>query len=57
MPTVHCQCGANYKVAAAALGKRARCKKCGQVFKLEIRDELDELMSLADLDNLSHTTT
>jgi hypothetical protein len=30
--TAVCHCGAKYKVAASAAGKKARCKKCGEVF-------------------------
>ena len=30
-----CPCGARYHVDEASVGKRAKCKKCGVVFKLE----------------------
>jgi hypothetical protein len=34
MPRVACECGATYNVAADQLGKRGRCKKCGNLFDL-----------------------
>lgn len=32
MPIHHCTCGAKYRLPDEAVGKRARCKKCGQAF-------------------------
>jgi hypothetical protein len=57
MPTVVCQCGAKYKVAESALGKRARCKKCGQVFSIETDADSDKPVSLADLTELARGET
>ena len=31
MPTCRCQCGTGYRVADTAIGKKAKCKKCGAV--------------------------
>ena len=56
MPIVFCDCGVKYKVDHASLGKRARCKKCGQVFELAIRDDSEEPFTLADLDELADGT-
>ena len=39
MPSVSCHCGARYKVGESSLGKKAKCKKCGKVFTLELVDE------------------
>lgn len=41
-----CSCGARYKFPDSALGKRAKCKKCGAVFTLEVEDE--GIFALAD---------
>ncbi|MBI4717655.1 MAG: hypothetical protein HY763_07620 [Planctomycetes bacterium] len=35
MPTHRCQCGATYRFAAEAAGKKAKCNKCGAVFQLD----------------------
>jgi len=45
-----CSCGARYKFPDSALGKRAKCKKCGEVFTLEVVDEVEEdgIFALAD---------
>ncbi len=34
-----CSCGARYKFPDTLRGKRAKCKKCGEVFTLEVEDE------------------
>ncbi|RJP42402.1 MAG: hypothetical protein C4547_00650 [Phycisphaerales bacterium] len=34
MPKVRCQCGATYRVDENAVGRKARCKACGQVFQV-----------------------
>jgi len=39
MPTCPCQCGAKYRVAEAAVGKKAKCHKCGAVFVLQEEDD------------------
>ena len=39
MPKCRCACGAKYRVAEEAIGKNAKCKKCGAVFTLEPVDE------------------
>ena len=39
MPKCRCPCGAKYRVAEEAIGKNAKCKKCGEVFTLEPEDE------------------
>lgn len=38
MAKCFCPCGAKYKVPDASVGKKARCKKCGEVFRLEEED-------------------
>ena len=53
MPTVYCKCGAKYKVPESSLGKRARCKKCGETFKVEVREDADQMLSLEDLADLA----
>ncbi|MBI1826627.1 MAG: hypothetical protein HY287_13450 [Planctomycetes bacterium] len=45
MPSVMCECGARYKVADASLGKKSKCKKCGNVFTLKAED--DGIFSIA----------
>lgn len=39
MPTQHCECGAKYRFPESAIGKRAKCKKCGTVFKIQPEEE------------------
>ena len=40
MPVHKCSCGAKYKFAEDARGKKARCKKCESVFRLgEVEDD------------------
>ncbi len=39
MPTQHCTCGAKYRFPDSALGRRAKCKKCGVLFKLTGKDD------------------
>lgn len=39
MTSCSCPCGAHYKVDENSLGRRAKCKKCGVVFKLEPEDQ------------------
>lgn len=39
MPTQRCPCGAKYRFPDSALGKRAKCKKCGAVFTLEPEED------------------
>lgn len=39
MPSLTCTCGARYRFDASAVGKRAKCKKCGAVFTLEVPEE------------------
>ncbi len=38
MPSFRCECGAKYKFPDSALGKKAKCKKCGVVFRLKPPD-------------------
>ncbi len=40
MPTQYCECGAKYRFPDSAVGKRAKCKKCGTI--LVLRAELDD---------------
>ncbi len=35
MPRCECSCGAKYKLPDSAVGKKAKCKKCGEVFVVE----------------------
>ncbi len=35
MPSQRCPCGVTYQFPQSAIGKRARCKKCGLIFLLE----------------------
>lgn len=49
MPTAKCQCGARYKVPESAAGRRARCKKCGQVFTVPAKAPEPATIELADL--------
>ena len=46
MPVAQCTCGARYKVPAGAEGRKARCKKCGKVFRIPARR--DGTIPLAD---------
>jgi hypothetical protein len=39
MPTQRCECGAKYRFPESAVGKRAKCKKCGTIIVLEGEDE------------------
>lgn len=39
MPKTRCVCGAKYRFPETSIGKRARCKKCGAIFRLEPQDE------------------
>lgn len=39
MPTLRCECGAKYRFPESAIGKRAKCKKCGTIIVLEGEDE------------------
>ena len=58
MPTIHCQCGAKYRFPESARGRNARCKKCGNEFRLEeddagtipIATDLDPVLDLAPPD-------
>jgi hypothetical protein len=43
-----CQCGQKYKVPDSAVGRRARCKKCGETFTVSAPLSLDD----ADSDDL-----
>ena len=56
MPTQHCECGAKYRFSESAIGKRARCEKCGTIITLQpeenalpvpLADEPDRLGDLA----------
>ncbi|MDO8632069.1 MAG: hypothetical protein Q7R41_16420 [Phycisphaerales bacterium] len=38
MPKLQCVCGAKYRFADSAVGKKAKCKRCGAVFTLEADD-------------------
>jgi len=46
MAICRCSCGAKFKVPDESLGKKAKCKKCGSVFKLTEEDE--GLIPIAD---------
>lgn len=35
MPSQQCQCGVTYQFPRSAIGKRAKCKKCGLIFLLK----------------------
>lgn len=52
MPKVACGgCGAVYTLPDAAVGRRARCKKCGQVFRVGARPAADpDVIPFADDD-------
>lgn len=51
MPTQHCECGVKYRFPESAIGKRAECKKCGAIFKIQPEVE-QETIPLADEDPL-----
>ncbi len=46
MATCRCPCGASYRVPDSALGRQAKCKRCGSYFTLEAED--DGLFTIAD---------
>lgn len=46
MPSCTCVCGARFRFAEESIGKKAKCKKCGVVFTLEVSDA--GLIPLAD---------
>lgn len=46
MPKQHCTCGAKYRFDDSAVGRKARCKKCGRVFTIT-PDEADGTIPLA----------
>jgi len=47
MPTRECKCGARYRFPESAVGKRAKCQKCGTVLILEA--EADQgVLAIAD---------
>ncbi len=39
MPKLTCQCGAKYRFAETAIGKKAKCKKCGTILTIEAEDQ------------------
>ncbi len=39
MPRVFCPCGTAYKIAEASIGKKAKCKKCGETFELKLPED------------------
>lgn len=43
MPTQRCECGAMYRFPESAVGKRAKCKRCGTVLTLTGDDELSPI--------------
>lgn len=49
MPTIHCKCGAAYRFPESAVGRRARCKKCGNEFRLE-EDDIGTIPIANDLE-------
>ena len=49
MPTQHCECGAKYRFPETAIGKRAKCKKCGTVITLQDEED-DGILALAPED-------
>lgn len=51
MPTQRCECGVKYRFPESAIGKRAKCKKCGTIFRIQPEDE-PETIPLADEDPL-----
>lgn len=53
VPKVSCSCGKKYTVPESALGRRARCRQCGEVFELRIDNKVDEVPELIDLDGLA----
>ncbi|MHC5110689.1 MAG: hypothetical protein ACYTHJ_12535 [Planctomycetota bacterium] len=38
MPEFVCSCGTKYKLPDSAIGKKAKCKKCGNIFKVEAEE-------------------
>ena len=48
MPTQRCECGAKYRFPESSLGKRAKCKKCGAVFKLTGKED-DGTIPICDM--------
>lgn len=54
MLTAHCECGARYKLPETSAGKRARCKKCGQVFEVPAPEAGDAgIIPFSDFDALA----
>lgn len=49
MPKVQCSCGAKYRFDGAAVGKKARCRKCGEVFTVPDEDREVGPIALADV--------
>lgn len=47
MPSVSCSCGARYKIAESSIGKKAKCKKCGETFELKLPEEAEPI-AIAD---------
>lgn len=43
MPTQRCECGAMYRFPESAVGKRAKCKRCGTVLTLTGDDEISPI--------------
>lgn len=39
MPKFQCACGAKYRFPDSAMGKKAKCKRCGVVFTLEVDED------------------
>ena len=57
MPAVSCHCGARYNVPASAIGRRWRCKKCGEQFEIRPAAVPDQAVSLDDLSALERGST
>ena len=68
MPTQHCDCGARYRFPDTAIGKRAKCKKCGTILTLVDEDDLapipiagnpfaDEVANAVQQEKSTHAST
>ena len=45
--TISCQCGKKYSVPEATIGKKGKCKSCGEIFTAKIDEEVVEFSAEA----------